>query len=136
MMRFITSAFVVLMCGVAACNWGTRPTDLTPAMGPQGARVAVRVRGEASDRIGELFAVDSIGVMVRDVKLTRIRWPQLAAMDVKQLGSDYDVSFGETVTASKRAKLAPLSRFPQGLSGDLLRSVLSALNQSALEEVR
>jgi hypothetical protein len=136
MMRFITRSSVAFMCVAAACNWGTRPTDLAPAMGPQGARVAVRVRGEESDRVGELFSVDSIGVMVRNAKLTRITWPRLAAMDVKQLGSDYDISFGETVTPWKRAMLAPISRFPQGLSGDLLRAVLSALNQSAVEEVR
>ena len=52
------------------------------------------------------------------------------------MGSAYDIRFGETVTAEKRARLAPLSRFPQSLSGDLLRSVLAALSQSALEEVR
>jgi hypothetical protein len=52
------------------------------------------------------------------------------------MGSAYDVAFGEVVTPAKRAKLAPLSRFPQGLSGNLLRSVLSTLGQSALEEVR
>jgi hypothetical protein len=105
-------------------------------MGPQGARVAIRVRGEGTDRRGELYAVDSIGVIYRGNQLTRVSWPRLEAMDVDQVGSDYDVSFGESVDAAKRAKLALLSRFPQGLSDNLLRSVLSVLNQSALEEVR
>jgi hypothetical protein len=135
MTRFISRSFVVLLCA-AACNWGTRPTDLASAMGPEGARVAVRVRGESSDRVGELYAVDTIGVIVRGSRLTRVSWPRLEAMDVDHAGSDYDVSFGESITAAKRARIAPLCRFPQGLSGDLLRSVLSALSQTALEEVR
>ena len=135
-MRFITRSATALLLFAAACNWGTRPDKLAPATGPQGARVALRVRGESNDRVGELFAVDSVGVTIRDAKVVRISWTKLDAMDVRNMGSAYDVSFGEAVTPTKLAELAPLSRFPQGLSGALLRSVLSTLGQSALEEVR
>lgn len=135
MMRFRYLGAALLLA-LAACNWGRRPDDFAPAIGPQGARVAVRVRGEDVDRVGELFSVDTAGVTLRADRLTRIRWPRLDAMDVVAMGSAYDIRFGETVTAEKRARLAPLSRFPQGLSGDLLRSVLTALSQSTLEEVR
>jgi hypothetical protein len=136
MTRFFTRSMTTVMLLAAACNWGTPPEKLAPANGPQGARVALRVRGENSDRLGELFAVDSVGVTIRDATVIRVRWSKLDAMDVKNMGSAYDVGFGETVTPDKRAKLAPLSRFPQGLSGALLRSVLSTLGQSALEEVQ
>jgi hypothetical protein len=136
MTRFLLRTMMVVLVFAMACTWGTPPEKVAPANGPQGARVALRLRGEDSDRVGELFAVDSIGVTIRDVKLVRVSWTKLDAMDVKDMGSAYDVSFGETVTAAKRAKLAPLSRFPQGLSGALLRSVLSTFRQSALEEVR
>ena len=135
MIRSIATSMTLCLL-FAACNWGTRPQDVAPATGPQGARVAVRVRGESSDRVGELFAVDSIGVFIRETKLIRVSWTKLDAMDVKNMGAAYDVFFGETVTAEKRAKLAPLSRFPQGLSSNLLRTVLATLNQGALEEVR
>ena len=126
----------VLVLTFTACNWGRGPEDFGPAMGPEGARVAVRVRGENVDRVGELFSIDSTGVTIRSGRLTRIGWARLDAMDILRMGSDYDIRFGETVTAEKRARLAPLSRFPQGFTGNLLGSVLSALSQSTLEEVR
>lgn len=135
MTRFLLRTMTLIPLFVA-CNWGTPPAKVAPANGPQGARVALRLCGEDSDRVGELFAVDSVGVTIRDVKVIRVSWTKLAAMDIKDMGSAYDVAFGEVVTRAKRAKLAPLSRFPQGLSGTLLRSVLSTLGQSALEEVR
>ncbi len=137
MRRIITKSMTLCMLFVTACfNWGNPVDKVAPANGPQGARVAIRLRGENGDRVGELFAVDSVGVTVREARLIRVSWAKLAAMDVKNMGSAYDVGLGETVTAEKRATLAPLSRFPQGLSGDLLRSVLSTLGQGALEEVR
>jgi hypothetical protein len=135
MMRYITRLMPLAMLFVAACfNWGNQLEKVAPASGPQGARVALRLCGESSDRVGELFAVDSVGVTIREARLIRVSWAKLAAMDVKNMGSAYDVSFGETVTPAKRARIAPLSRFPQGLSPAMLRSVLSTLGQSALED--
>ncbi|MEO5816703.1 MAG: hypothetical protein ABIT20_15625 [Gemmatimonadaceae bacterium] len=137
MMRIMTKSMTLCLLVVTACiNWGNPVEKVAPANGPQGARVAIRLCSENTDRVGELFAVDSIGVTVREARLIRVSWAKLAAMDVKNMGSAYDIGLGETVTAGKRATLAPLSRFPQGLSGDLLRAVLSTLGQVALEEVR
>ncbi len=96
----------------------------------------MRVQGEPSDRVGELFAVDSVGVTIYNGKLQRVGWARLEAMDVDKLGSDYDVSRGEQVGDVKRARLAPLSRFPQGLSNELLRAVLAKLQLTELEETR
>ena len=135
-MRCTARSGMVLMLAVAACDWGSRVEDFAPSYSPRGARVAVRVRGESTDRVGELFAVDSIGVVLLEARLTRVAWQRLEAMDVLHMGLDYDIRRGEAVTTEKRAMLTPLSRFPQGLSGDLLRSVLSKLSQSALEDVR
>ncbi len=136
MRRFLLRTMTLVPLFAVACTWGTPPSKVAPANGPQGARVALRLRGEAGDRVGELFAVDSVGLIIRNDKVVRVSWTKLDAMDVRDMGSAYDVAFGEVVTAAKRAKLAPLSRFPQGLSGALLRSVLSTLGQTALEEVR
>jgi hypothetical protein len=107
----------VLLIGLSACfNWGTRPDSFTPAQSPSGARVAVRVQGETSDRVGELLAVDSTGITIRDRAIVHVAWARVAAVDVAQLGSDYDIRFGERVTPDKRARLALVSRFPQGLA--------------------
>jgi hypothetical protein len=120
---------------IAGCNHGTRPANLPVAQGPEGVRVAVRVRGETIDRVGELYAVDSAGVILRDLRLVRIRWTELAALDVAKFGADYDLNYGQRATSSVRQRLAMLSRFPQGLNGDLLRRVLVMVRQDSLDVV-
>ncbi|HSQ29257.1 MAG TPA: hypothetical protein VLN49_05370, partial [Gemmatimonadaceae bacterium] len=116
------SAFLLVAMALAGCNWGTRPQKFSPALGPRGARVAVRVTNEPSDRLGELFASDSVGVTILDDdrRLTRIAWQRVDAMDVSKVGAEYDLRHGEQPSADKRQRIALLSHFPQGLGGDLL----------------
>ena len=120
---------------LAACNWGTRPERFPPAMSAEGARVAVRLTGEREDRVGELFAVDSTGVTIHARTLLHVSWTRLRAMDVDRLDSRYDLFPGEQVTPTQRARLALVSRFPQGLSVELLRRVLAQLGQAELERI-
>jgi hypothetical protein len=101
-----------------------------------GARVAVRVHGEGADRRGELFAVDSLGVMIGGERLVRVRWSRLAAMDVDRLDHPYDISFGEQVAPERRERIATVSRFPQGLSGELLQRVLTKFTVKTLEDIQ
>jgi hypothetical protein len=135
--RLALCAAIVLLPGLTACHWGSRPEKFPPALSPVGARVSLRVRGESADRIGELYAVDSVGVTVHDARLTRIHWPALTTLDVFGLSRRYGVhSGGSTVTGPQRERLAAVSRFPQGLTGELLTRVLARLQQDALVEVR
>ncbi len=140
---------IALMCAVfiVACQWGTRPQNLRPAIGPEGAIVAIRVSGESTDRTGELFAADSTGLIMerwlvwkgRAVSKTggllHVRWSRIAAMDVDQLGGMYDLASGATMSPDRLARLTLVSRFPQGLNSQLLREVLRARGQAALEEL-
>lgn len=108
---------LLTVVGATACfNHGITPDEFALARFPDGAQVALRVSGETSDRRGELIAVDSIGLTIREKRLLRVAWSRVAALDVAQLDKDYDIRFGETVTPEKRARLALVSRFPQGLS--------------------
>lgn len=134
----LSSLGILLLISLAGCNWGTRPENFLPAQGPQGARVAVRVTNEQSDRLGELLASDSIGITILDDdrRLTRIAWPRVEALDVSKVGDQYDIRHGEKPSADKRQRLALLSRFPQGLNGDLLAHTLALLRQDALREIR
>ncbi|MEO7522276.1 MAG: hypothetical protein ABIW79_10710 [Gemmatimonas sp.] len=121
---------------LAACNWGPRPAKLEPAQSPAGIRIAFRLVGEKVDRVAELFAVDSAGMIVHDRQLTRVPWSRVYAMDVYRLDSKYDVQPRETISREKRDRLALVSRFPQGLSGPLLTRVLAELKQGALQELQ
>lgn len=129
------SALGIVLITTSSCTWGTRSSAYPPAQGPVGARVALRVQGERADRLGELYACDSAGVTLRGARIVRIAWPRLAAMDVAGLGATYDVRWGETVTPEKRGRLALVSRFPQGLQGELLARVLVAARQDAVEDI-
>jgi hypothetical protein len=129
-------AALVLLAMLPACHWGGDPKKFAPALTPAGASVAVRVRGETTDRAGELYAADTAGVVIRGPRLVRIRWQRVAAIDVDRLGKGYDVRPDmPVVDAPHRARLAAVSRFPQGLSGSLLERVLSLIGQPALDEV-
>lgn len=130
------AVFVGLIAGLSGCHWGVRPATFPPAMGPAGALVGVRVKGEPADRVGELYSVDSTALMIlASNRLTRIGWQRLEAMDVDKLARAYDIRPGETVTADKRARLSALSRFPGGINRDLLARLLHKLGQDSVEVI-
>jgi hypothetical protein len=110
------TTLAVALASSGCFNHGTLPDSFPPAQGPAGARVALRVRGESTDRVGELIAVDSAGIAIQERRLIRVAWSRVDALDVAQLGKDYDIRFGEIVTVEKRNRLALVSRFPQGLA--------------------
>jgi hypothetical protein len=64
----------------------------------------------------------------------RIPWTRVRELDVSRLGMNYDLYPDEVITAAKIRRLALVSRFPQGLRGDLLAEVLRKLGQPALVE--
>ena len=126
----------LLLAGIGlstACMWGTRPANFPPAKGPQGATVSIRVRGETRVVRGELYAVDSVGVTIAAPRLLLVHWDHLIAMEVERLDSAYDVWRGERVGDRKKHRLSLVSRFPQGLSGELLARVLQRLGQDTIE---
>lgn len=129
------ASWLLSTVALSACVWGTRPNRFPPALGPQGARVALRVTGESRDRVGELYAVDSAGIVLAETSLTRITWPRVHALDVERLDERFDIFRGETVSVDKRERLRLISRFPQGLSGALLDSVLSKRGQRAIDVI-
>ena len=137
--RLTMLAVVLLLAALllaAGCNWGTRPQNFAPALGPAGASVTFRLREGRSTQTGELYAVDSSGAILLAPRLVHVAWSRFDWADVQKLGDEYDVAGRQPVGAEQRARLALVSRFPQGLSGDLLQRVLRMLSQPALEELR
>jgi hypothetical protein len=120
--------------GAAACNHGMQPKTFIPAISPAGAVVWVRLPGDRADRTGELYAVDSAGAIVLSGRLTRFPWHRLERLDVVGLGAEFDAGPSTASDPDRRARLALVSRFPQGLDGDLLRRVLATLGQASVDE--
>jgi hypothetical protein len=91
--------------------------------------------GERAERRGELITVDTTGGAYLASRLVWVPWQRIDRLFVPKLGGEYQV-YGQTASMAKRTRLASVSRFPQGLSGDLLARVLAALKQSELDAVR
>ncbi len=129
--------FALLACVfVTACRFGTKPADIDWVNSPEGARIALRVNGEPQDRVGELLAVSKSDVVIRAARITRVAWSRVYAIDVDRLGGNYDVMRGQLVMAEERRKLALISRFPQGISPELLTRLLAVNKQTDVEEIK
>ena len=91
---------------------------------------------ERGERVlGELYAVDTVSMLIYSDRLRRIPWERLAFVDVDGLGTRYDIITGRRPDSTKLVRLGLVSRFPQGLSGPLLAQVLVVIKQDALEDV-
>lgn len=132
---------------LSACRFGTTPKDIDWVNSPDGARIALRVVGEPQDRVGELLAVSDtdvvmrspevvVGTELRRPKLTRVAWSRVYAIDVDRLDGSYDVMRGQRVTDAERRKLTLISRFPQGISAEILAKLLTSTKQTAIEEIK
>jgi hypothetical protein len=122
---------------LTACSHGPRAASLAPATTPAGVAIDWRLVGDRNRHAGELFAVDETGVIVRTVtdRLVRVRWDRIDWLVSLRLNrSRYGVRPNEVVSSEKRARLALVSRFPQGLEGRVLADVLRAMNQESLDE--
>jgi hypothetical protein len=138
-----TGAVIGMCAATGACHWGTRLHKFPPAASASGARVAIRVVGEQSDHLGELYAAPDSGLILgetvelagRPTRLVFVPWNRLSAMDVWRGMAEFDVRPGEPLTPEKRSRINAISRFPQGLSGDLLQAVLTKLELSTVDRV-
>jgi hypothetical protein len=118
-----------------ACVHGMRPDRFPPAQTPAGASVTYRCLSGKAPVTGELFAVEDSGVIVRRERLERVRWSSLEYLYVDRMGVPYQVRPSAPISAEFRERLRLVSRFPQGLSGPLLASVLDALQQPSLDSL-
>ena len=134
-MRVRALALLIGALAIAGCQHGLRPREYPPAYSAVGATVAYRLKGERTDRTGELFAVDSVGVTVHAGELMRVHWERLQWLEVKRLASSFNLFPNSPVTPEKRARLALVSRFPQGLSDPLLAQVLTTLRLERVQEM-
>lgn len=119
---------------LTACIHGTQLKEFRPAHAPDGARLAMRLDGQQAAFTGELFAVDSTGLIVMTTQLIHVRFDRLRTVDVIGLGMPYDVSDGR-FEREHIARFALVSRFPQGLEAAMLARLLVALGQDAVREV-
>ena len=128
--------FVVLASlGVMACVIGGNLDYLRAGSAP-GVLVEIRTaRGRAA--AGELLTVDSTGLLVLGPSKELVRVP-LAVADLvePQRGGPVWVRLPEASALRDLDQMRLMSRFPQGVSGDLLGKLLEAYGQDSVRVVQ
>lgn len=128
-MRHERVCTVALLCAAAACTVGGRPESYVPATTPEGVTTTVTLRSERFE--AELLALDDTALIVRRLyampPVVFVRYTALRGAQFKQVGA---LETGRPPLPRVREKLRLVSRFPQGLSADLLRELLTIHGQT------
>lgn len=112
-----------------ACHLGGRVDGFAPATQPAGVAVTLWLRGGAMGQ-GELLAVqDTALVVLAQDTVTLVPYRVLAAGRFSQVGELTETP----LTMDFAGKLRLVSRFPQGLTPEMLTRLLAAYGQSTLK---
>jgi len=121
------------MASVAvACSVGPRPEKFPPAREPAGATIQLRLLGKRVVT-GELLAVQDSGFLVRD--LGRILRVPNRAVRSGSLVTGGGTAFAGRPVGGTRERLRLLSRYPSGVTDDLLAQLLAAYGRDSVETV-
>jgi len=124
-----------------ACVYGLPARRYEPALGPRGVAATVWIHPPGSARRprermllgGELMEVRDAGLVVGAARgLVLVPYGAIARATFAQTGI---VLEGRPPDPAPRERLRLISRFPQGLSPELLRRILDARHQAQLEEI-
>jgi len=145
MMRLSKNNLVLgmLLAGVIGCHYGPQINDLETARRPEGAEVTVHLSGGESKENslrGELLDVRQDSVLVNvwaepekgfasSRVVTQIDYKYIAEVSAGDFGR---LEPGNRAEDADRARLRRVSRFPQGLSPELLTELLKAQGQQSL----
>ena|GEM_PF-1071402 len=101
---------------------------------PGGARCAIQMPYRVL--VGELIAVQDDGIVLLREKLRFVRYEYIVALEFGEGLPQYKVKRQRTLKPDVLERIRYLSRFPQGLSPELLQKLLQAYGQNALLHTR
>lgn len=124
-------SLVMLACLINGCSVGMTAREYRPAQAAEG--VIMRVRTAQGQLSGELIEVRDAGIVVLvDQKLRLLPYTVILSSKVDQTDSGYAISQRTVPKPDVQAHLRLLSRFPQGLTPELMRQLLDAYGQTEL----
>jgi hypothetical protein len=124
---------LALAAVLAGCYFGQTVAQFEPARGPRG--IAVTITTQAwKNVIVELIEVRDEGLLVDSAQgVARVPYAIIESAVFAQTG--IHLEGGRPPAAKAREKLRLLSRFPQGVSPDLLKGLLETRGQSEVTRV-
>ena len=145
-MRILLSHLLVLFLATAACSTSVEVKNFKPAQKPHGIQMELTLNGDVIDGNkveGELLAVRPDGVLLNvpeyadseraENTLVLIPFWMMDRAKLEQMGSAKVESQGEEANKVYLARLRLVSRFPQGLSDNLLTELLTEMGQDKVE---
>jgi hypothetical protein len=136
-------ALVLLFCG---CSTGIEVAEFKPAQQPEGVHMEMKLNGDVIDgnKIeGELLAVRADGVLLNvfgyldhdnDVRrVVLIPFWMMDTVTLEQMGRAKVESQGEEQNKIYLERLRLVSRFPQGMSDQILRELMDGYSQDKLD---
>lgn len=113
-----------------ACSRGPRVSSFAPALKPAGAAVSIESRNATFD--GELLAVsDTALVLLRGGVVALAPYAAIEDVVLPQFDAEYKIRHARPDTLTL-GKLRLRSRFPQGMTPELLAQLLAAYHQNSL----
>lgn len=131
--RFLRLSLVIGLLGSEGCAVGSGFWNFPVAHSAAGATVELELTGSRAI-VGELLAVHDSGLIV-----VRRGWASRAVVLVPEAAilriRVAQVGTYRELTAERRERLRPVSRYPQGVSAPLLRRVLDGYGQAELDRL-
>ena len=128
--RAIVPALALLLSG---CYFGQTAAKFEPALGPRGVSTTITT-AVGMNVTGELLEVGDEGLLVDTAQGVALV-PYAIIRDGAFAQTGIRIQGGHAPGASTREKLRLLSRFPQGLSPALLKTLLEAHGQTEVTRV-
>ncbi len=129
----------------AGCSTNVEVKDFKPAQSPHGIQMELSLNGDVLDGnkiTGELLAVRADGVLLNVAEYPDSEGPgnsivlipfwMMNRAKLEQMGSVKVESQGEEANELYLARLRLVSRFPQGLSDELLAKLLTEMGQGEI----
>lgn len=132
--RLRLSGFAAALLALACVNVGTQVQEFSVASGPNGAMANIQTESGAIS--GELLAVQEDGVIVLDNSVMElVPYHFIRSLRLRQLDGDYALG-SDAPDRARRARLASVSRYPQGINVQLRQRLLAQLRQSEIVVAR
>ena len=122
---------VIFACLSNGCTLGMTAPKFRPAQGPQGVNMRITTaQGELS---GELIEVRDAGIVVlAEQKLHLLLYTEILSSKADQTSLLHSISNRTVPKPDVQAHIRLLSRFPQGLTPELMRQLLEVYGQTEL----
>jgi hypothetical protein len=129
MKQILALTIILAACTLQACRFGPTVENFPPAHTPKG--ISGHVMTSRGNYTAELIEVRGDGIVILEAQTFRLI-PYTAVVSARFDGIPQTISSGHAPSRKGHERLRLVSRFPQGLTPELLLQLLAANGQKDL----